>query len=209
MKYIYLDKINSTQLFLKELIKKQPDEYFIYTLNQIDGIGSRNNSWIGIEGNLFFSFSVYKEKLPDDLRLETSSIYFSYLLKEVLSEFGSNVFIKWPNDFYIKDKKIGGTITNLVGSFVVCGTGLNLKKVNDQFGFLDIEIKIKNLIDKYVEKIRTQKKWNEIFRNFKNDFEKNKNFFVTIEGRKISLKRAILNNDGSILIDGKKIFSLR
>ena len=35
--------------------------------------------------------------------------------------------IKWPNDFYIDDKKIGGTITNLSGKYVYCGIGTNLK----------------------------------------------------------------------------------
>ena len=209
MQLIYLKNIDSTQLYLKKLVKKNPDEYFIYTLNQTNGIGSKQNSWIGKEGNLFFSFSIYRKNLPNDLRLESSSIYFSYLLKEILYEYGSNVLIKWPNDFYIKNKKIGGTITNLVDDFLVCGIGLNLKKVNNEFGFLDIKVDVAKLINKYIEKIKIQKKWSEVFKNFKNDFEKNRNFLATIEGKQNSLKEAILNNDGSISINGKKIFSLR
>jgi len=208
-KKIYLKKVDSTQLYLKNLLKNNPNQYFVYTLNQTNGIGSRGNSWIGIEGNLFFSFSINKKNLPNDLKLESSSIYFSYLFKEVLLEFGSSVFIKWPNDFYINDKKIGGTITNLINDFLVCGTGLNIKKVNDEFGFLDIKIDINELIDSYIKKIKQKKSWSEVFSNFKKDFKKNRSFLVTMDGKKYPLNEAILNNDGSIILNNKKIFSLR
>ena len=209
MKLIYLQTINSTQIYLKDLIKKVPKEYFIYTLNQTNGVGSRGNSWLGVEGNLFFSFSICKDNLPKDLKIESSSIYFSYLLKEVLSELGSDVFIKWPNDFYIKDKKIGGTITNMVNNFLICGSGLNLNKVNDEFGFLDIDIDIKYLIKKYIKKIKLQKSWKDVFTKYKKDFEKSKKFLTTINNEKISLNKAILKNDGSIFIGDKRFFSLR
>jgi len=209
LKLIYLQTINSTQIYLKDLIKKVPKEYFIYTLNQTNGVGSRGNSWLGVEGNLFFSFSICKDNLPKDLKIESSSIYFSYLLKEVLSELGSDVFIKWPNDFYIKDKKIGGTITNMVNNFLICGSGLNLNKVNDEFGFLDIDIDIKYLIKKYIKKIKLQKSWKDVFTKYKKDFEKSKKFLTTINNEKISLNKAILKNDGSIFIGDKRFFSLR
>jgi len=95
---IYLKSIDSTQLYLKRLLKQSPNEYFVYTTNQTQGIGSKNNKWIGVKGNLFFSFCILKNNLPNDLRLESCSIYFSYLLKDILKMHGSMVFIKWPND---------------------------------------------------------------------------------------------------------------
>ena len=52
---------------------------------------------------IFFSFAIKIDELPTDLKLESASIYFAYLLKETLYELGSCVWLKWPNDFYIDD----------------------------------------------------------------------------------------------------------
>ena len=68
---------------------------------QTHGVGSRGNSWLGETGNLFFSFCVEEKQLPQDLPLASVSIYFSALMKEVLEDQGSNVWLKWPNDFYL------------------------------------------------------------------------------------------------------------
>ena len=68
---------------------------------QTNGVGSRGNSWIGGEGNLFFSFCVEEKHLPKDLPLASISIYFSALVKEILANQGSMVWLKWPNDFYL------------------------------------------------------------------------------------------------------------
>ncbi|MFW3328905.1 biotin--[acetyl-CoA-carboxylase] ligase, partial [Aliarcobacter butzleri] len=51
--------------------------------------------------------------------------------------------------------------------------------------------------------------WKQIFSDFKIEFEKSKKFQTTIDNQKISLESAILNDDGSIQINNKKVFSLR
>lgn len=56
-------------------------------------------------GNLFFSFVLKRNDLPSDLQIQSASIYFSYILKEVLALEGSKIWLKWPNDFYIDNKK--------------------------------------------------------------------------------------------------------
>ena len=68
----------STQKYLVEAIKngslKAPVS--VLTLEQNAGIGSRNNSWVGEEGNFYASFAVSLDDLPKDLPLFSSSIYF-------------------------------------------------------------------------------------------------------------------------------------
>ena len=214
MEIIYLKSVDSTHTYLKNYIKqngyKKP--LAIVTNFQTNGIGSRDNQWEGKSGNLFFSFVIDKKLLPDDLAINSASIYFSYLLKEVLKDHGSNIWIKWPNDFYMDDKKVGGTITNLNGKLFFCGIGLNLNKVSDDFGFLDIKFEDK-MLNQYFELLEKQIKWKQIFSKFLVEFEKSKQFKTTIDNqlslKKVTLKNAILNEDGSILIDGKKVFSLR
>jgi len=59
---------------------------------------------------------------------------------------------------------------------------------------------------KEVEKIIS---WKQIFSLFKIEFQKSRNYKTTVDGQKISLENAILNDDGSIHIENKKVFSLR
>ena len=200
MKIIFLDEIDSTHTYLKELIKKDGYTYpvCISTEMQTNGIGSRGNSWTGKKGNLFFSFVLKKDDLPKDLEIQSASIYFSFLLKNILSSKGSNIWLKWPNDFYINDKKIGGTITTLTKDLVYCGIGLNLLDVSDEFGKLDIEIDKKECLEFYFDSLKKRISWKDIFSQFKIEFQKSRKFKATINNKKISLENAILFSDGSI-----------
>ena len=141
--------------------------------------------------------------------LQTISIYVSYILKSILKNLGSNVWIKWPNDFYINNKKIGGTITNMSKNLVYCGIGLNLLEVEEDFGKLDIKVDIDNLLQNYFLELEKKISWKQIFSDFKIEFQLSKKFQTTIDNQKVSLEQAILNEDGSIQVNNKKVFSLR
>ena len=211
MKIIRLDEVDSTHKYLKDYISK--NEYInplcIVTDLQTQGIGSRGNSWIGRKGNLFFSFTLDINSLPKDLPLQSISIYFTYILKNILKNIGSQVWIKWPNDFYIENKKIGGTITSMSKNLIFCGIGLNLLDVEKEYEKLDIKIEVDEVLKNYFFEIEKKISWKQIFSDFKIEFEKSKKFQTTIDNQKISLESAILNDDGSIQINNKKVFSLR
>lgn len=162
-----------------------------------------------MEGNLFLSFALCRDELPFDLPLESCSIYFSYLLKETLSEAGSELWLKWPNDFYVKDKKIGGTITFLKGNDLVCGIGINLLYSPEGFAALDITIDKKELLNEFFKKIKNKPLWKHIFSKYEVEFSRSKNHSIHYENNKISLENAELNADGSLNIDGQRIYSLR
>jgi BirA family biotin operon repressor/biotin-[acetyl-CoA-carboxylase] ligase len=106
MEIKYFKTLLSTQTHLIEYISKNNynKPLCFVTQNQLQGKGSRNNSWIGKEGNLFFSFVLDIKLLPKDLLIQSASIYFSYILKEILVNYGSKILLKWPNDFYINNK---------------------------------------------------------------------------------------------------------
>ena len=181
MKITYLDSIDSTQLYLKNLLKKDKDiqlPYAIVADMQTNGIGSRDNLWRGFKGNLFLSFAISVDELPQDLKLESASIYFAYLLKETLNELNSDVWLKWPNDFYIEDMKIGGMITNMVDNVLICGVGLNLLSSPDGFTILDIKISKNKLLKQYFKKIEKKISWKQVFSKYKLEFYLNQNFFT-------------------------------
>ena len=162
-----------------------------------------------MDGNLFLSFSIHLDELPNDLKLESSSIYFSYILKELLFESGSKVWLKWPNDLYIDDLKLGGMITNIVGNSLICGVGLNLVNSPSGFATLDVEILREELLEKYFTNIEKKISWKQIFSKYKLEFYRNQKFFTHKNNLRISLGEAQLQSDGSIIVNDERIYSLR
>lgn len=211
METIFLDSVESTHTYLKKHIRLNgyQNPLVVVTHNQTNGLGSRDNSWDGKEGNLFFSFVIDKTLLPNDLPMQSSSIYFSFILKELLSKLGSKLWLKWPNDFYLDNKKMGGTITNVANNLYYCGIGLNLKQTSLEFGYLDIDIDVHDLLNDYFISILEKNTWKQIFSKYRIEFENSKQYKTTIQNKKVSLENAILNEDGSINIENKKVFSLR
>jgi len=207
----FLKRVASTQLYLKEsLLNKRVNSPIAVVADiQTQGVGSRNNKWISGEGNLYLSFALPLKQLPTDLKIESASIYFSYLLKETLEEFGSSLFVKWPNDLYIGEGKIGGMLTTVIGEDILCGVGLNLNKNDPIFASLDIEIDKKILLEKYFKKIEKRVLWKQVFSKYKLNFQTNQKFFTHINEKRVSLSEAVLEDDGSLNINGERIYSLR
>ena len=214
MEIHYHKSLDSTHLFLEKSLRDKTlkPPVAIVSESQTAGVGSGENSWSSLDGNLFLSFCIPKSTLPVDLPISSASIYFSYLMKEVLLELGSKVWLKWPNDFYIKDKKIGGTITRLLsGETVLCSIGINLKFAPKNFDILDINVKKNKLLDLYFLKLKQDIFWKKIFSIYEIEFEKSKRFtyYDKHAQKRVSLKDAILNDDGSITIEDRKVYSLR
>ena len=113
MEVLCFNSLTSTQTYLLEALKNKKLNVPICVMakEQTAGIGSRDNSWEGGEGNLFFSLAVNLDDLPKDLPLSSASIYFSYIMKELIVQYEIDIWLKWPNDLYQGSDKIGGTIT--------------------------------------------------------------------------------------------------
>jgi len=176
--------------------------------NQTDGVGSRGNSWIGEEGNFFASIAIKRESLPEDLPLISSSIYFGWLMVELLRELKRDVWLKWPNDIYLKESKVGGVITNSLKGFLVVGIGVNLKDTKS-FRGLNLEIAPREILELFLKKLKNPPAWSSIFREVEGEFDKSREFLAHIDKDLVSLKRAKLLSDGSLLIDGKRVVSIR
>ncbi len=206
-----LKSVDSTQRYLLDALKEGTltSPVCVTTERQESGRGSRGNSWNGLEGNLFFSFAIDRNILPSDLKLESSSIYFTYILKELLAEKGSSLWLKWPNDFYLADKKIGGAITNLYKDVLVCGIGLNTRVSPEGFTKLDIEIENETILKHYFDILKNPPTWKQVFSNYEVEFVKSRSFSTHSGDTRLSLENAILLDDGSIECDGQRIFSLR
>jgi BirA family biotin operon repressor/biotin-[acetyl-CoA-carboxylase] ligase len=211
LEILSFDQLPSTQTYLIDALKEgrvnPPCAVIAY--EQSAGVGSRDNEWSGGKGNFFASIAISLDQLPSDLPLSSASIYFSYLMKEVLIEYHENIWLKWPNDFYLNDEKVGGTITRKVDQTLVCGIGINLKNEQNGYRSLGTDIEPELLLEKYLFALKKFPKWKEIFSVYQVEFELSRRFSVHVENLKMSLKDATLEEDGSLLIHGNKVYSLR
>jgi BirA family biotin operon repressor/biotin-[acetyl-CoA-carboxylase] ligase len=207
----WLDEVDSTHRYLIEGLKNGT-LYAPMGLGadiQSHGVGSRGNPWSGGKGNLFFSFCVEEKHLPSDLPLASISIYFSALVKEVLEERGSKTWLKWPNDFYINELKIGGMISTKIATIIVCSFGLNIHMKPENFGILDISIEPYDIARAFLNRVEEKKSWKNVFSKYKIEFAHNKKFSFHLEGKLVSMADAVLCDDGSLELENKKVYSLR
>ena len=211
MELLCFDTLDSTQTYLIEEIRagRLDAPVAVMAKEQRAGVGSRENSWEGGKGNLLFSLAVDLDDLPKDLPLSSASIYFSYIMREVLEEFSLNVWLKWPNDLYQNSAKIGGTITKKIDNILVCGMGINLEKNQNGFESLNLNVEPIFLLKKYLDALEKYPSWKQVFSQYEIEFKRSKEYFTHDKREYISLKNAILLEDGSLLIEKKRVYNLR
>lgn len=211
MKIYSFDSLPSTQVWLTEMAAKREVDLpcAVIAKMQTEGVGSRRNRWIGKRGNFFASVATLQKDLPSDLPLAATSIFFAYLMKSALEEMGSKCWLKWPNDIYLKERKIGGCITAKKGDAIIAGIGVNIVDAPHGFGVLEIEASPSELLEKFLEKVENPPLWKQIFSNYSLEFEKSKNYSTHVGDETVELKGAVLQEDGSLKIGQRRVVSLR
>ena len=134
---VYLTHCHSTNDHAAKLVTEQSvlDGTVIITDNQTSGKGQRGNAWEAQpRQNLTFSI-IFKPKflLPqNNFRLNPT---ISLAVADFLSLYlDSGISIKWPNDIYFHDSKIGGILIensvhqNLI-THSIAGIGLNVNQL--------------------------------------------------------------------------------
>lgn len=135
--HIYLDEIDSTNSYLKKLLftSKIKEFTLVTTYNQKAGKGQRGNFWESEAGkNLTFSFNIKPLTLPINKQFLISKVV-SLAMQMSISEYidSDRVFIKWPNDIYIDNKKVAGILIEniLLDEHIehcIIGIGVNINQ---------------------------------------------------------------------------------
>ncbi len=125
------DKVDST---MSEIKKDRYNRYLIAAVianQQTEGRGRRNNTWISNKGNFYLSVRI-KNKIKKNYHLTTymAGIVVYNILKIYLRN-NLDIFIKWPNDILINNKKVGGILIESVSTGgkvndVIIGIGINI-----------------------------------------------------------------------------------
>ena len=133
-KFLNLDETVSTNDYLRSYTPGDKEEMTVVSANyQTGGRGQGTNKWESEEGqNLLFSILLHPNWLAIG-RQFVMSMAEAMAIKEVLDEYTDGITVKWPNDIYYKDYKIGGTLIETkissghINDFII-GTGLNINQ---------------------------------------------------------------------------------
>lgn len=135
---IELDSVDSTNNYAKELLqKKKPVEgTIVYAHEQTSGRGQMGNSWQAEKNkNLTLSIILYPSFLDADKQFFLNMAVSLGVKDFCESVLGEEIKIKWPNDIYYQNGKLGGVLieNTISGSRVtssVIGIGLNINQAN-------------------------------------------------------------------------------
>jgi BirA family biotin operon repressor/biotin-[acetyl-CoA-carboxylase] ligase len=139
--YQYIPETVSTNQLMKDIMKLQqmPEALVIQTAYQTGGKGQAGNSWESAKDkNLLFSILLYPNFIPAEQQFLISQMVSLGVingLQKVLSgnPAADNFSLKWPNDIYWKDLKLGGILIENTwrGSAIastIAGIGLNINQ---------------------------------------------------------------------------------
>lgn len=130
-----LKETPSTNSYLAQLCKESKAKEFhtVVTDNQTAGRGQRGNTWEAESGkNLTFSTVLFPTALEAKEQFYLS-MTIAFAVVSALESYTDGFSIKWPNDIYWKDKKIGGILieNELEGSYItqsIVGIGINVNQ---------------------------------------------------------------------------------
>lgn len=134
IRHIHFKETGSTNQYLRENLSRYEDENILVSADfQTSGRGQGTNTWESERGrNLLFSLLVHPRFIPPERQFLLSEMQ-ALAQKEVLDGYTAGISLKWPNDIYWKDKKLGGTlIETSVNSrgvrHCIFGTGINVNQ---------------------------------------------------------------------------------
>ncbi|MBP7478191.1 MAG: biotin--[acetyl-CoA-carboxylase] ligase, partial [Chitinophagales bacterium] len=156
--FIELEEIDSTNSFVKQYLSKNKPkaEMVIMSHAQPAGRGQYGNVWLSEpHKNLTFSYLHFPNQVRPDNQFNLNikvSLAIHRALARILQplETQHELKIKWPNDIYLDNKKIGGILieNTIQGQFIescIIGVGLNILQTD--FGHLSHKASsLKNLL---------------------------------------------------------------
>lgn len=125
-KIICFDEVTSTNDIAAEYAQTMNGEKLVIKAKkQTSGRGRRGRSWLSFDGNLFFSLLLeYNEQNPGMLVI-ISSLSLWQSIKTLAPS--ANVWLKWPNDVLLNDKKVSGILLEKADEkYMVVGIGVNI-----------------------------------------------------------------------------------
>lgn len=141
---INLPTVDSTNTFVREMLSEEgtgqvmsastlPGFTLVVADDQTRGRGQQGNSWETERGmNLTFSLLCHPQFVKPSHQFLLSQC-MAVAIREALARRVDGVTVKWPNDIYVGDRKISGTLIecDLLGKSIsncIIGVGINVNQ---------------------------------------------------------------------------------
>lgn len=133
--------LDSTQAFIN---RQPPSNKAIFCLadQQTAGTGQRGQTWQSPMGNLYCSFRLQLNELPQCHSGLTQ--YIALIIAQALDPEAKALKLKWPNDLFTNHGKCGGILVESKeyegGTLATIGIGLNLVEAEQNRGMLSRDL---------------------------------------------------------------------
>lgn len=130
-RFIQLDRIHSTNDLAFQQIAEGIGCHgdVIFAREQYAGRGQMGKSWHSEAGqNLAISLLLQHGKLPDPTPFHLSAWVAVSALDLLTDISAGDTAIKWPNDLYWKNRKLGGILIETRKEWTVAGLGININQ---------------------------------------------------------------------------------
>lgn len=128
---IHFPSVNSTMDEALSFVEEGLDHPFLIVADeQKIGKGRGKNDWSSPKGGFYGTYALPLEKQVTEKQILFMHYAASTAVQQVLEkETGLEIKIKWPNDIYFRNKKLGGIIIEYLSRdklFLLIGIGVNL-----------------------------------------------------------------------------------
>ena len=132
-KIILLQETSSTNDFLKRMVSTFESGTLISAYRQTAGRGQKGNTWEADPGkNVTMSLLIKKPRVGVKEQFAISEAV-SLAIVDALEKYVEGIKIKWPNDIYYNDRKIGGiliehSLADGAIDYTIAGVGVNINQ---------------------------------------------------------------------------------
>lgn len=184
MEIYHFESLPSTNSELIEMSKKNAKSWtVVYTFRQSQGKGYAGNQWTS-EPDKNIALSVLIKSSLSYEELICFNQWLCYSVANYLSQFSKEVYVKWPNDIIIQNKKVCGILIETHKSEnelnIISGIGINVNQTNfqnlEKAGSLKTQTRkeydLKEILSGLLTELKNNYEWVET-----KDWEKIKNLY--------------------------------
>lgn len=117
---IELNKCNSTMNFADIASKFASKPFIVRSDIQTEAHGQYGRKWFSPKGGLWMT-QVFDLNNPQGL-----STFLAIPILRALKKYSNQIYVKWPNDVLLENKKIAGILTEIKENTAFVGIGINV-----------------------------------------------------------------------------------
>lgn len=184
MKILKLQETDSTNSWVSVNDDRLSSPSLVYSINQTQGRGQRGNSWESEPGKNITASLFFHPKNFEASKQFYLSEAIALAITDFLQDLGISAKVKWPNDIYVKDKKICGILVEHVvtGKYItrsIAGFGININQkkffsdapnptsvsliTGKEYDIEELIISLSKKLDKYLKALEGIQNLHEIF----------------------------------------------